>query len=463
MPAPTHVEPAGSDSGGRSPSLAVIGGGSAAEQLCRAVAGDLSVTVYEPDLVGGECPFVACMPSKAMLHVARVDGSWEDAVAHRERVVEHRDDRGHAEELIDRGVRIRRHRAWLVGPNTVVDESGHRERYDHVVIATGAAAVIPPVDGIEDPELTSLVWTSEDVYRSTDRPPRVVVLGAGVIGHELAELYARTGSEVVVLERRGRTFHEHVPEVAQVVVDALTAHGVDFRFDVEVERVRPDAPGDGRGGRRVRMEFADGSHVVADRLVVAAGRSARTSGIGLDSVGLDEDEPLPVGRTGRVDAAGSLWAIGDAAGVGEYTHLANHHADVVADHLVGDATRTFDDAVLGACMFTSPPLITVGSSWASLRDDDDIVSVGVDVASLPRATTDRLAGGHLWAAASRSTRTVVAAAGAGPNFDELVHALVVAIDGAVPLDVLARTMQPFPTVGEILGLAWRQLHESVTD
>jgi dihydrolipoamide dehydrogenase len=186
-------------------------------------------------------------------------------------------------------------------------------------------------------------------------------------------------------------------------------------------------------------------------VLVAIGRRPTTVGFGIDRLGLDESAPLPVGDDGRVATDGSVWAIGDVAGAGQYTHLANHHARVVADHLVGTATRRFDDVVVPRCMFTDPPLIQVGPSWSELRDDADVVHVEVDLGSFPRAMTDELAAGHLWAAARRSTGCLVAAAGAGPGFDELTHALVTAIDGDVPLHRLRRSMQAFPTIGEILG------------
>lgn len=431
--------------------VAIIGGGSAAEQLCREIAGDAEVTVYEPSLVGGECPYLACMPSKAMLHAARSGASWAEAVAHRDEVTHGRDDRTHADELDELGVRLVRSAAHFVGPSKVGAIDGSIEEYDHVVIATGAEAVVPDVEGIDDDAVSDLVWTSDDLYRAVDRPDRVVVLGGGVIGFEAAELLAGLGSEVVVVERSERSFSQHPPEVSGIVTGALERRGVALLHGREAVSVRAAS-----GGIGLRLD--DGGDVVGDRLLVAAGRRPRTDRIGLHTIGLDGSKPLPVDDTGRVEADMSLWAVGDAAGRGEYTHLANHQSTVVADHLSGRGRRRFGDVAIAGSVFTDPPLIHVGESWDQVADDDDVVSIALDLGSFPRATTDRLPDGHLWVAARRSTGSVTGAAGAGPNFDELLHALVVAIDNDIPVARLRRSLRPFPTIGEMLGVAWDELH-----
>lgn len=432
--------------------IAVLGGGSAAEELARATEGKAEVTVFEPGLVGGECPFVACMPSKTMLHDSRSGVSWEDAVQRRRTVTEGLDDTGHAEELERLGVTLIRHRARVVDATTV-EADGQRQTFDHVVLATGAETIVPELAGAA--ECDDRIWTSEDVYRSTELPQRVALIGAGVIGFEVADLYSGFGCSVTMVERGERAFESMPPDVGRVVADALGARGVDIRYGIEATGVVRASAGS------VRLTLSDGSDVSADRVVVAVGRRPRTRDIGLESLGLDPTERLPVEPNGRVRCRGSVWAMGDVAGRGEYTHLANHHAGVVADHLVGTATRSYDEVVLGSCMFTAPPMIQVGPSWVDLRDDPDVVSVEQDLATFPRSMTDCLDPGYLWVAARRSTGCVVAASGAGPKFDELVHALVIAVDGHVPVDRLRLSMQPFPTIGEILGPIWNGLGDAL--
>lgn len=441
---------------GDRPRIAVLGGGSAAESLTRSVADAADVIVFEPALVGGECPFLACMPSKSMLHDARDGADWNDAVDRRRSITDDLDDHDHAADLEAMGVELVREAARIVDPHSVA-AGRTRHDVDHIVLATGSEPLLPDVDGLDS--CRDRVWTSADVYRSTERPERVAVIGAGVIGFEVADLYAGFGTAVTVIDRGERSFDTIPPEVARVVVDAVTSRSVDVRYDVEAAAIAPvDRSPDGA----VALTLSDGEVIEIDRVVVAIGRRPRTDGIGLDTVGLDPSEPLPLDPNGRVRCEGSVWATGDVAGRGQYTHLANHHAAVVADHLVGTGTRTFDEVVLGSCMFTAPPLIQVGPQWSELVDDPDVVSVGYDLESFPRAATDRLGAGHLWVAARRSTGTVVAASGAGPRFDELVHALVIAVDGRVPVARLRRSMQPFPTIGEILGPIWADLHDDLT-
>jgi pyruvate/2-oxoglutarate dehydrogenase complex dihydrolipoamide dehydrogenase (E3) component len=232
------------------------------------------------------------------------------------------------------------------------------------------------------------------------------------------------------------------------------ARGVRVRRGAVVRRVA-------RAGDTVVAEVDDGSTIHADRVLIAVGKRARTTGIGLRRLGLDPDQPLPVGPDARVDCPGSVWAIGDVAGKGQYTHLANHHGAVLANHLTGDRTRRLDDVVSCSCVFTDPPVISVGATRAELADDADVVWAEHSLDGLPRSLTDALGPGFLAVAARRSTGTVVSAHGVGARFDELVHALVVAVDGKVPLAVLARSMQPFPTIGEILGVAFRTLLTAV--
>ena len=213
-------------------------------------------------------------------------------------------------------------------------------------------------------------------------------------------------------------------------------------------------------------------------MLVAIGTRPCRDDLGLDSVGVDDADALDVDPYGRVPAAagGHVWAAGDVAGHGQYTHLANHQARVVAANIQaadrGEApVRRFDDVVLPRCTFTDPPVMAVGPTWRDLGGDDDAgaaASVAADVvwaaaplADLPRRSTDELGPGVLVMAARRSTGTIVAAHGIGARFDELSHAVTAAIDGRVPVRVLARQMRAFPTVGEVLGVVTARLHAAL--
>lgn len=420
--------------------VAVIGGGGAAEALVAALASsDLRVLVVERHRVGGECPFVACMPSKAMLHDAGRSQRWDRAVRRRDEVVEHLDDHEHAEQLTHQGAQLVRGHATIVDEHTIAVD-GTEYRTDHLVLATGATPVIPTIEGIDT--LGEHLWTSEHALTTIERPVRLMVIGGGPIGCELAQMFAGFDTEVHLIDTVATAFPDLPEEIGEIVDDGLRAAGV------RVSRGHAAIRFERRGGN-VQITLDNGSTVVTDRVLVAIGRSPALHDIGIEHLGLDADRPLPVDRVGRVDCPGSVWAIGDVAGAGQYTHLANHQAAVVADHLVGDAQRRFDDVVLPACIYTRPPVMTIGPTPGELGDE--VIWVSARLSEIARWSTDELGEGFLTVAVDRATRRVVAAHGAGARFDELAAALVTAIDGGIPVDRLAMSMWPFPTVGELLG------------
>jgi len=425
--------------------VAIIGAGSASTALVNALEGDPSVVVFEPDLVGGECPFDACIPSKGLLHDGNIGRSWATAADRRRALVHHRDDRSHADALVGAGdVELIRERATFVDEHRVASPSLVVEA-DHIVIASGATPVIPDIDGLE--AVLDRVWTSADALRATDAPERLVIAGGGVVGCEMSRLFASFGTHVTVLEPNEHLMETLHPDVVAAVERVVREPGVELRLDSRPVAVA--SHGDG-----VAVSVADGSELRADRLLLAVGKRPRLDGLGIETIGLDPELSLPVDPTGRVRCGGSVWAIGDVVGQAQYTHAANHHGRVVADRLTGLGTRRFDDVVDAACMFTVHPMMTVGPTYTDTVDDPDVVWTAVDVAErAPRAATDDQHG-VLAMAARRSTGCLVASHGVGPSFDELVHAVIVAIDGDVPVARLRESMYPFPTMGDALAAAF---------
>lgn len=424
--------------------VAVLGGGSAAEALvARIAAEDRRVVVFEPERVGGECPYVACMPTKAMLSDAAAGRTWSESIRRRSIVAEHLDDSQHAVDLQRHGAVLVRAQARLAGEGTV-EANGERYHADHVVLATGSEPIVPPITGLDG--LGDRCWTSADAMVAASRPARIAIIGGGVIGCELATIFTGFGTEVHVLDMAPRAFPDLPGEIGELLDDALAAAGVRVSRGTTIERVE-------RRGGGVRTTLGNGATLETERILVATGTRPRTGDLGLESVGLNGGAEFVVGLDGRVAGQRSLWAIGDVAGHGEYTHLANHHAVVVADAMTGEGTRRFDDVVLPACVFTSPPIVTVGARPCDLTPEN-AVWVSARLHEIPRATTDDLDDGFLSIAVDRSTHCVVGAHGIGVRFDELAAALVTAIDGRHPVERLARSMWPFPTIGEILGLVY---------
>lgn len=431
--------------------VAVLGGGSAAETLVAELApSGCRVVVFEPARVGGECPFVACMPTKAMLHDVAIGRTWSQSVQRRFEVAEHLDDENHARELERHGAVLVRAAARVRDAGTV-EAAGERYHADHIVLATGSEPIMPPIDGLE--ELDDRRWTSADAMIADDRPIRLLIVGGGVVGCELATIFSGFGTEVHMLDTAPRAFPDLPSEIGDLVDETLAARGVRVRRGVTITRTE-------RRGGGVRVVLDNGAFVETDRLLVATGSRPRTEGLGLEALGLDPTRPLPVESDGRVSGPASLWAVGDVAGSGEYTHLANHQARVVADALVGDGTRRFDDVVTPACVFTDPPILTIGPTPAD-DSSETLMWSAARVGEIPRATTDELEDGYLTIGVDRSTQAVVAAHGIGAGFDELAAALVTAIDGQLPVDRLARSMWPFPSIGEILGVAYSRAVDSL--
>ena len=430
--------------------VAIIGAGSAAEALVGHLAdSDLNVVVFEPGLVGGECPFLACIPSKAMLHDVGSGRKWAEAVRRRDGLVSHLDDDEHAEGLRDRGATLVRERAEIAGTGTV-RAGGVDYAVADIVIATGARPVAPDIDGLDLAH--GRVWTSRDALTTTERPESIVMIGGGVVGSELAYVFAGFGSHVTTLDESERPIDTFHPEVSRLIGEHLTNSGVEVVNGISVERVELT-------DTHAAVHVADGTVYRAERLVVATGRRPQLTDLGLETIGVTDVDDVEVDDRGAVIGTEHVWMAGDAAGREQYTHVANAHAAVIADQLVGPGTRRFGDSVIPACVFIRPPVFSVGPQWSEL-DDDDIVRVGFDV-DTARHSTDELDTGFLALAARRSTGCLIAANGIGPRFDELTHALVIAIDGHVPVDRLRRTIQPFPTVGGVLGEAFSRLGDAL--
>lgn len=440
--------------------VVVIGSGSGG----RAVAGRLAdagmaVAMVEQELVGGECPYWACMPSKALLrppeavHGARaVPGvhadldDWAAVRAFRDDVVSGRDDSDKVARYSDRGVTILRGRGALTGPGAVTVD-GTRHTADRVVIATGSAATWPPVEGIRDVD----AWTNREAMEMDEVPASALVLGAGPVGVEIGQMMSRYGADVTIADSAPRLLAKEDPEVSDLLARRFTGEGITLALGTEAVRVAPAA------GGMTRVELDDGSEHVVARLVVATGRHARVADIGLDTIGVTPgDHGLAVDARCRL--ADGVWAIGDVTDVGQFTHLASYQGRIVCADILGEP-RDADYSAIPRSVFCDPEVAAVGRTAEQAREEGiDVATASVDLADLERASTyGRDVGGIVGLVADRGAGVLVGAHAVGPLASEWMHMAVLAVRARVPVEVLRDVIGQFPTFAESIVTAAREL------
>ena len=449
--------------------VVVLGAGSAGE----VVAGELSaagwsVAVVEAGRVGGECPFVACMPSKAMLRSAqarhdahRLDElggsayapagddpaiSFRAAVRRRDDIAEHRDDSEAAKALERKGVRLLRGRGRVTAPGQLVVD-GQQLGWRHLVIGTGSTANTPDLPGLADVP----TWSSDEALSAQDRPDSLLVLGGGAVGCELAQVHVRFGVQVTLLESGEQLLGKEQPDVASRLADALRDDGVDVRLGVGVERFAG-----------ARAELSDGTFVEFDRVLVATGRTPNTGDLGLELLGITVDGALDVDEHCRVVGTENVWAAGDVTGIAPYTHTANYQARLIVDNLTGTA-RTADYRAVPRAVYTDPTVASVGlDERAALEKGLDVITATTDLADVARTSTEGSGGGLLVLTADRARGVLVGASAIGPHADEWLAEATLAIRAEVAVSVLCDVIHAFPTFGEAFEPALRELAGQLT-
>src|SRR5580692_1904171 len=433
--------------------VVVLGAGSAGEWVAGGIADQGgSVALLEKLRVGGECPYVACIPSKAMLrsaqaqarHLDRLGGAsaapgldpdrlaFAAAVRRRDELSHGRDDRGAAGSIVRRGVSLVRGAGRIAGPGVIVSgasEIGYRD----LVVATGSGPVIPSLDGLD----TVPAWTSDQALSAAECPASLLVLGGGAVGCELAQAYAGFGVPVTLVESADQLAGHQDARIAADLAAVLRGSGVDVRLGVSVTRLAATA------SRSARALLSDGTAVEAARVILAVGRAPATAGLGLAAIGVRPGEggALRVDDHCRVEGQEHVWAAGDVTGIAPYTHGANYQARVVTENLLG-GSRAADYRAIPRIVYTEPPLASVGLTEAQAREaGTDVLTATADVAQMARAATD--------GAADR--------AAAGPRADDWICEAAVAIRARVPLEVLADVVHPFPTYAQSYEVPLREL------
>lgn len=428
----------------------VIGAGPAGETAAGRLAGaGLNTALIERELIGGECAYWACIPSKTLLRAAeirpeakRTAGTdvpgqrWEAIAKYRDYMIRDLDDSDELDSYAERGVHVVKGPASFLDPGRI-SAGGEELASKRIIIATGSETAVPEIPGLEQ----AGYWTNREATTFAEPPESVCVLGGGPVGIELAQLCARFGSKVHLVEQADRLLAREDERVGELVRDALEADGIEIHLGAEANSVST------ANGRRI-VELA-GDEIAAEQVLVATSRRPRISGLGLDNAGVEAgDGGIKVDEHCR--AADGIWAIGDVTGAMPFSHVAKYQGRIACADILGNS-KPADYTAIPRAVFCDPELAAVGVTEQQARDAGTEIVVGhVKLAnSIARPSTyETDPRGELTLIADERQGVLIGAWAIAPNASEWIHEAVLAIKARIPLDVLKDTVAQFPTYSE---------------
>jgi len=445
--------------------VVVVGMGPGGEDVAgRLAEAGLDVVGVDRQLVGGECPYWGCVPSKMMIRAAdllaearRIPGMAGDATVRpdwgpvarriREEATDDWDDRVAVERFERKGGRFLRGEGRIVAPGRVAVGDRVVEARRGIVVATGTQASIPPIPGLRDVPY----WTNREAIEAKDLPSSLIVLGGGAVGVELAQVLSRFGVEVTVVEALDRLVPGEEPEAGRLLADVFEAEGIAVRIAARVSAVRRD-------GARVALDVEDGIELAAAQLLVATGRRADLAAVGLGAVGVDESQPwVPVDDHLRV--TDGVWAVGDITGKGAFTHVAMYQSPIAVADILGQPHLPAEYQAVPRVTFTDPEIGSVGLTEAGAREAGMTVRVGtVQVPQTARGWIHKAGNaGIIKLVEDADHGVLVGATAMGAAGGEVLGALTLAVHARVPTGRLRQMIYAYPTFHRGIEDALRDL------
>ncbi|MGH2908222.1 MAG: dihydrolipoyl dehydrogenase family protein [Solirubrobacteraceae bacterium] len=445
--------------------VAILGAGPGGEHAAYALhAAGRRVALIERELIGGECSNWACIPTKTLLRPAALRGEteraagvraaateWPELDRYRDYMTSAGDDSARVARYDEMGVTVVKGEGRLAGPGAI-DVAGRRIEADQILVSTGSAPVIPPIEGL----FASGFWTNREATALHELPRSAVVLGGGPVGVELAQFMRRFGLEVTIVQGASRLADREDAHVSELLAEALRRDGIAVRTGVRAQRVSV------AGGEKV-VSLDDGGEVRGEAVVVAVGRRPRGRDIGLEPVGVEPTAAGAVPVDKRCRVTDRIWACGDCTGQALFTHVAKYQARIAVADMAGHG-RPADYRAIPRVIFTDPEVAAVGLTEEQAREFGpptlDIAVAHLDLPSggvVRSYTYERDPRGEMALIADRASGTLVGAWAVAPQAGEWIHEAVLAIRARVPLDVLLDTVPQFPSFSEGYLLALQQL------